>query len=146
MSPRTGLGARPVLGLVVKVKFMTENEFEKLVEQGIEMIPEEIREKMENVEIVVEDLPNPEQLRKAGVPAGSSLFGLYQGVPKSKRGNYYANVLPDKITLFQRVIERHCRTPEAIKERVKRTVWHEIAHHFGFNEQEVRDLEKKRFK
>ena len=125
---------------------MTQSEFEKLVEQGIELIPQEIRKKMENVEIVIEDVPNPGQLRRAGVPVGRSLFGLYQGVPKSKRGAYYANVLPDKITLFQRVIEAHCRTPEAIKERVKRTVWHEIAHHFGFNEQGVRDLEKKRFK
>ncbi len=124
---------------------MTYEEFEKLVEQGIELIPEEIRKKMENVEIVIEDVPNNDQLRKARVPAGGSLFGLYQGVPKSKRGAYYANVLPDKITLFQKIIEAHCRTPEAIKERVKRTVWHEIAHHFGFNEKEVRDLEEKKF-
>jgi len=125
---------------------MTQSEFEKLVEQGIEEIPPNIRKKMENVEIVIEDVPNAEQLRRAGVPAGSSLFGLYQGVPKSKRGVYYANVLPDKITLFKKVIESHCRTSEAIKERVKRTVWHEIAHHFGFDEKGVRDLEKKKFR
>ena len=65
---------------------------------------------------------------------------------KTEEGGYYANVLPDKITLFQKVIEKVAKTPEAIKERVRRTVWHEIAHHFGFNEKEVRNLEKKRFR
>ena len=125
---------------------MTKNEFKQLVEQGIAEIPFNIQEKMENVEIVIEDFPNKEQLKRAGIPQGHSLFGLYQGVPRSKRGAYYANVLPDKITLFQKVIEQHCQTPEAIKQRVKRTVWHEIAHHFGFNEKEVRELERKKFK
>jgi len=97
------------------------------------------------VEIVIEDWPNSWQLQQAGVKPGESLFGLYQGVPQTKRGAFYANVLPDKITLFQKVIEKNAKTPEAIKEMVKRTVWHEIAHHFGLNEKEVRDLERKKF-
>lgn len=120
-------------------------DFEQLVQQAIEELPERIRSKMENVEIVVEDLPTREQLIRAGVPRGHSLFGLYQGVPRTKRGAYYGNVLPDKITLFKRVIEGHCESPEAVKERVKRTVWHEIAHHFGFDEKGVRDLERRRY-
>jgi predicted Zn-dependent protease with MMP-like domain len=120
--------------------------FEKLVEEGLERLPQGIRNKMENVEIVIEEEPNSYQTERLGLKKGSSLFGLYQGVPKTKRGAYYGNVLPDKITLFQKVIEKHCKTPEAIKERVARTVWHEIAHHFGFNEEEVRNLEKKKFK
>ena len=125
---------------------MTHEEFEKLVEQGIAEIPPYIQKKMENVEIVIDDWPNPLQLQQAGLSRNSLLLGLYQGVPKTKRGGHYANVLPDKITLFQKTIESVAKTPKAIKERVKRTVWHEIAHHFGFNEKEVRDLEKKRFK
>ena len=124
---------------------MDYEEFEKLVEQGIAEIPKEFRDKMKNVEVVIEDIPNQQQLRQADVRPGSSLFGLYQGVPQTKRGGYYANVLPDKITLFQKIIERFAKTPEQIKEQVKRTVWHEIAHHFGLNEQEVRDLEHKKF-
>ena len=124
---------------------MTQQEFEKLVEQGIAEIPQKFRNKMKNVEIVIEDWPNSWQLQQAGVKPGESLFGLYQGVPQTKRGAFYANVLPDKITLFQKVIEKNARTPEAIKEMVKRTVWHEIAHHFGLNEKEVRDLERKKF-
>ncbi len=125
---------------------MEKQEFEKLVKQGIAEIPAHIQKKMENVDIVVEDWPSPVQLQQAGMPKNTLLFGLYQGVPKTKRGGYYANVLPDKITLFQKVIEKNAKTPEQIKEQVKRTVWHEIAHHFGFNEKEVRDLEKKRFR
>ena len=125
---------------------MNYEEFEILVKQGIAEIPEEFRKKMDNVEIVIEDTPSQQQLRQAGVRPGSSLFGLYQGVPQTKRGGYYANVLPDKITLFQKIIESFAKNPEQIKEQVKKTVWHEIAHHFGLNEKEVRDLEKKRFK
>ncbi len=125
---------------------MIYDEFEKLVKQGVAEIPEEFRKKMDNVEIVIEDAPNQQQLRQAGVRPGSSLFGLYQGVPQTKRGNYYANVLPDKITLFKEIIERFAKTPEQVKRQVTKTVWHEIAHHFGLNEKEVRDLEKKKFR
>jgi len=124
---------------------MNREEFEKLVEQGIAEIPQKFREKMKNVEIVIEDRPNRLQLQQAKVRPGGSLFGLYQGIPQTKRGAFYANVLPDKITLFQKVIEDFAKTPEEIKERVKRTIWHEIAHHFGFNEREVRQLERKKF-
>jgi predicted Zn-dependent protease with MMP-like domain len=125
---------------------MTKEEFEQLVDEGIGEIPEKMRKKMENVEIVIEEEPSPAQLQELKLSEKCSLFGLYQGVPHTKRGGFYANVLPDKITLFRKVIESHCRTPEAIKERVKRTVWHEIAHHFGFNEKEVREMERKRFR
>lgn len=120
-------------------------DFKQLVQQAIEELPERIRTKMDNVEIVIEDLPTKEQLTRAGVARGHSLFGLYQGVPQTKRGVYYGNVLPDKITLFKRVIEGRHQNTDAIKERVKRTVWHEIAHHFGFDEKGVRDLERKRY-
>ncbi len=124
---------------------MNREEFEQLVDEGIGEIPEKMRKKMENVDIVVEYEPTPAQLQELNLSGRCSLFGLYQGVPQSKRGGFYANVLPDKITLFQKTFEKHCRTPEEIKDRVKRTVWHEIAHHFGFSEKEVRDLERKKY-
>ena len=65
---------------------MTKQEFEKLVEQGIAEIPVHIQKKMENVDIVIEDLPSPVQLQQAGMPKNALLFGLYQGVPKNRRG------------------------------------------------------------
>ncbi len=125
---------------------MSHQDFEKLVEQGIAEIPAHIRKKMENVSIVVEDRPTELQLREVGLSKNSLLLGLYQGIPKTKRGGYYANVLPDKITLFQDSIEMIAKTPEEIKEQVRKTVWHEIAHHFGFDEKQVRRLEKKKFR
>lgn len=125
---------------------MDQHNFEKLVEQAIAEIPKEIRKKMENVEVVIEDEPSAEQREQLKLPGGSMLFGLYQGVPQAKRGAHYANVLPDKITIFKGPLERIAKTPERIKQRVKKTVWHEIAHHFGFSEKEVRDLERKKFR
>ncbi len=125
---------------------MKQEDFEELVRQGIAEIPQKFRDRMKNVDILVEDWPSPEQLGQARVPTDGLLFGLYQGVPQTKRGTYYANALPDKITLFQGSIEAVAKTPEEIKQKVRQTVWHEIAHHFGMSEKEVREAEKKRFK
>ena len=121
-----------------------QSEFEKLVEQAVQELPEKIRQKMENVAIVVEDRPSPEQLRKVGVRYGGILLGLYEGIPQVKWGRGFGGNLPDKITIFQESIERFAKTSEAIKELVKNTVWHEVAHHFGFEEKEIRELERKR--
>jgi len=121
-----------------------QSEFEKLVEQAVQELPEKIRQKMENVAIVVEDRPSLEQLRKVGVRYGGILLGLYEGIPQVKWGRGFGGNLPDKITIFQESIERFAKTSEAIKELVKNTVWHEVAHHFGFEEKEIRELERKR--
>lgn len=115
---------------------MTQNQFEKLVREGIRAIPKRFKDKLDNVDIVIEDWPN--------IPNKFSLLGLYQGVPRTKRTTHYGGVLPDKITIFQKPIERVANSEEEIRQIVKKTVWHEIAHHFGLNEKEVRNLEKKR--
>ena len=114
---------------------MTSQEFEKLVAEAIDSLPENIRKKMDNVEIVVEK----------GSPYGS-LLGLYQGVPKTSWARGFGMRLPDKITIFQLPLERAARSKEELKEVVKNVVWHEIAHHFGFDERKVRELEAKRKK
>ncbi|OGZ84621.1 MAG: hypothetical protein A2599_02955 [Candidatus Staskawiczbacteria bacterium RIFOXYD1_FULL_39_28] len=121
---------------------MTHEEFAKLVGEAIDSIDEKFLKKLKNVEIVIEDDPTPEQLQKLSL-RGGTLLGLYEGIPQIKR-EQYANVLPDKITIFKNSIEKVYSSPETIKKAVKDTVWHEIAHHFGMDEHQVRKAEQKR--
>ncbi len=123
---------------------MEHSKFEKLVEQSFLELPEKIRKTMENVAIVVEEQPTAYQLRKTGIRYAGFLFGLYEGVPKTVWGRGFGGHLPDKITIFQKSIENFTSTPKEIKKLVKNVVWHEIAHHFGLDEKEVRKLEEKR--
>jgi len=119
-------------------------DFEKLVQEATLTLPEDIQKKMENVAICVAQNPSKFELRKAGTRINNSLLGLYQGFPKTVWGrNNISGRLPDKITIFQDSITRLSKTEEDIKELVKIVVWHEIAHHFGFNEKQVRALESK---
>jgi predicted Zn-dependent protease with MMP-like domain len=122
---------------------MEIEKFEKLVEEGVKAIPQRFLEKLDNVAIVVEDEPSPDQMRKFRIGKGSALFGLYEGIPRDKRANY-SQVLPDKITIFKRPIEAFARSEEEIRKIVSDTVWHEIAHHFGMDEDMVREAERKR--
>jgi len=98
---------------------MDMHEFEDLVSQGIARIPENFLKKLENVAIVVEEEPSPEQIKKIMTEKNSLLFGLYEGVPQTKRGAYYS-ALPDKISIFKNPIEQYAQTPEEIKEIVKK--------------------------
>ena len=122
---------------------MQQGEFEKLVEEAVADLPEEIRQKMKNVAITVDQNPTREQLGKIGVRQGDFLLGFYEGTPETAWGKGFGGNLPDKITIFQESIDRFAKTPEDIKKMVKNVVWHEIAHHFGFKEKEVRKLEKR---
>jgi predicted Zn-dependent protease with MMP-like domain len=122
----------------------TNEQFEQLVKEGIDSIDEKFLQKLKNVEIVIEDDPTPFQLQKLHI-RGGFLFGLYEGIPQTKREGY-GQVLPDKITIFKNPIERFYSNPEDIKKAVANTVWHEIAHHFGSDERRVREAETKRKK
>ena len=112
---------------------MVNLEFRKLVAEALDDLLETNRKKMDNVEVVVEQ----------GSPRGHYL-GLYEGVPKTAWGRGFGMHLPDKITIFQEPLERMARSSEELRKIVKNTVWHEVAHHFGFSEKAVRELEKKR--
>jgi len=120
-----------------------DKQFEKLVEEGIKAIPKKFLKRLKNVDICIEERPNDFQLEKLKIGKGQLIFGLYEGVPQIKRGSYAQN-LPDKITIFKSPIEKVCHSKEKIKELVRDTVWHEIAHHFGLTESEVRKAEEKR--
>ncbi len=123
---------------------MKDEHFEKLINDGIESIPKEFLEKLENVAIVIEDEPTYAQRVKLRLRRGITLFGLYEGVSLLRRGMGYSGVLPDKITIFKNPILRYARDEDDLREMVRNTVWHEIAHHFGMNEHEVRRAEMRR--
>ena len=123
---------------------LNRKEFEKIVKEGIKAIPEKFLRKLENVAIIVEDEPTLAQKKKLNLHPSWTLFGLYEGVPQLERGANYSAVLPDKITIFQNPIEALAGDEKDIKEMVKNTVWHEIAHHFGMNEARVRQAEARR--
>lgn len=125
---------------------LTKEEFEKIVGEGVKAIPERFLQKLSNVAIVIEAEPTPAQRKKLNIHPGFTLLGLYEGVPQARRGSNYSAVLPDKITIFQNPIEATARDETDIKEIVKNTVWHEIAHHFGMDEAEVRQAEARRRK
>lgn len=119
---------------------MTGEEFEALVAEALDDLPPEILERMDNVAVTVAYWPGRAQLARAGVKSPNTLFGLYEGVPLTKRGTGYGMVPPDRITLFQGPLEAACGTLAAIREQVRRTVIHEIAHHFGIDEDRIREL------
>ncbi|MFH1841468.1 MAG: metallopeptidase family protein [Candidatus Nealsonbacteria bacterium] len=122
---------------------MNQEKFKTLVEKALEELPKNIQKAMDNVAVVIEDFPSKDDLKKTGTSIEGNLLGLYQGVPKTAWGRGFGMQLPDKITIFQNPIENFSSSFEEIQELVKIVVWHEIAHHFGFNEKKVRELEKK---
>jgi predicted Zn-dependent protease with MMP-like domain len=119
---------------------LSRRRFRHLVAQALQSIPEEIRRRLDNVAVVVEDWPSAEQLAAAGVGPEETLFGLYEGVPLTQRGITADPLLPDKITLFQGPLEEACATEGEMAEEIRRTVVHEIAHHFGIDERRLAEL------
>ncbi|MCK9351594.1 MAG: metallopeptidase family protein [Candidatus Paceibacterota bacterium] len=122
---------------------MTSDDFQKLVQEGIDVIPARFLARLSNVAFVVEDRPSAEQIEKKGTRRRSFLLGLYEGIPLTERGSEYGFVLPDKITIFKREIEDYAKDEKDIPDIVKDTVWHEVAHYFGMDEAEVREKEKR---
>ncbi|KKW18511.1 MAG: hypothetical protein UY60_C0010G0028 [Parcubacteria group bacterium GW2011_GWB1_50_9] len=120
---------------------LSREEFEDMVHGGIRAIPKKFLNLLDNVDIVVEDEPSTAQRRKMKLRSDMTLFGLYEGVPRTKRGSGYSFVLPDKITIFQKPIEEAARDEEHLRRIVRDTVWHEFAHHFGIEEGRVRAIE-----
>lgn len=120
---------------------MKLDEFKGLVEKAVENLPPEFQRRLENVDVVVEDWPTARQLRKVKCTHRSQLLGLYEGVPQTRRGRGYGLVLPDKISIFQKPIEGQCRWDDEIGGKVEEVVCHEIAHHFGLDEETLRRIE-----
>lgn len=120
---------------------MRKAAFERLVQEILDELPEEFSEKIENVEFVVEPLPSVQNRRKLRIGKDTMLMGLYQGVPLPFRSpTSYAGVLPDEIVIFQANIEATAGRPARIRDVLRRTLLHEIAHHFGISDRRLREL------
>lgn len=143
---RDGFVARRVLGdcgrCAYTRKRVSEHEhtsptdaltFEHLVQQAIDELPSDIRAEMSNVDVTIEDEP----------PPGQRLLGLYRGIPLTRRGSNYAGVLPDKITIYRGPLERmYGSDPNELRRQVRRTVRHEIAHHFGISDERLVEIDR----
>jgi predicted Zn-dependent protease with MMP-like domain len=105
--------------------------FEQIVVAALDELPEWIRERLDNVDVLIEEEPPPDQ------PA---LLGLYQGIPLTQRGFHYAGVLPDRITLFRGPIERAVRSEAELQGLIRHTVVHEFAHFFGISDDRLREI------
>jgi len=119
---------------------MDPESFEALVAEALETLPEFFREKLNNVVVLVEDWPDRETLRLAGARSPAALLGFYHGIPLTERTSGYNLVAPDEIIIYQKPIERVCRTKAEIIAQVRRTVMHEIAHHFGISDARLREI------
>ena len=118
---------------------MEREKFEEFVVKALNELPAEFQDRLENIDVIVQDYPTQGQLAKLG--HGMTLLGLYEGVPHIGRTQVYGMVLPDKITIFQKTIEAKCHTEKDIMIEIRRVVYHEIAHHFGLDDKLLKKIE-----
>ncbi len=120
---------------------MTHNEFEALVKDALKELPKEFKDRLQNVDVVIEEVLDMDTVTALGLGAKGRFLGLYQGVPLKDRNHYYGIVMPDKITLYKQNIELTCKERNLdIREEVKYVIQHEIAHHFGISDERLKDL------
>jgi predicted Zn-dependent protease with MMP-like domain len=116
---------------------MTPDEFRKHVAKALDSMPREFREKMENVEVIVEDFPNRETLRSVRARSRWDLLGLYVGVPITHRSVFDATYLPERIYLYRRPIMRAAGRSDRVVAAIRDVLLHEVGHHFGFSDEEL---------
>ena len=115
------------------------DEFETLVAEGLKLIPDEFLPYLDNVQVVIEEEPSAELLKEMGVTPNRTLLGLYTGTPLTKRSIEYSG-FPDRIVIFRRVFLERLNDRDEIRREVARTVLHEIAHHFGIDDDRLTEL------
>ncbi len=122
-----------------------ENYFEKLVDEAVLALPEKIKKAIDNVAFVVENEARRKKAGEMGIKKNEVLIGLYEGIPKIKRDDGYFGVLPDKITIFKKpIMELSGGSGEKLRKLVNETVWHEVGHHLGLNDAEIKILKIKK--
>ncbi|MFZ1946058.1 MAG: metallopeptidase family protein [bacterium] len=117
---------------------LDDDEFKEVVAQAIDDLPEEFRAKLDNVEVVVEEAPSREV--RGRLPGRGLVLGLYQGIPHKARSSHYGLVLPDRISLYKRNIERVSSDRRQVYMQIKKTLLHEIGHHFSLSDRDLRDI------
>jgi predicted Zn-dependent protease with MMP-like domain len=119
---------------------VSDEEFQVLIDQALTELPGEHAGNIKNVAILYEDIPTPEQRQKLQLRHDQTLLGLYEGTPLTKRQGM-AGVFPDRITLFKGPLTYHANTLPELKEQIKHTLWHEIAHYYGLDHDQIHELE-----
>ncbi len=119
---------------------MTNEQFEILVDEAVAAIPARFRNAIDNLAIVVEEFPDAWTLQSVGASSPYNLLGFYHGVPLTQRTQNYANVAPDRISIYRQPILAQCRTESEIRAMVMRVVHHEIAHHFGIDDDRLMEI------
>jgi predicted Zn-dependent protease with MMP-like domain len=120
---------------------VSDEDFEKLIGEQLDSLPEKYVKGLNNVLITFEDDPSPEQREQLKLHCNQTLFGLYQGIPMTQRNAAYNMVVPDKITIFKNPILWASHDIKSLQAQIRHTLWHEIAHHYGLDHDRIHALE-----
>ena len=116
---------------------ISPEEFESLVEKALEELPDQFADLLDNVVVLVEEEPDPEDLEALGMDPEDDLLGLYQGVPLAERDTFYMGALPDRVVLYRGPILRACANRRDVIREIRDTLVHELGHHFGMEEEDM---------
>ncbi len=119
---------------------MEREEFEAIVTAAVRTLPKEFRERIANVEFGVEDWARPDDYARTETPAGSTILGVYRGIPLPRRNAGYNMTLPDRIVIFQQPLQRMASDADDLAERIRHVVKHEIGHYFGISDDRLREI------
>lgn len=120
---------------------MEREEFEAVVAEAANNLPEAFRDRIANLEFSVEEWANGADYARTGTPSNAMLLGVYRGVPLTKRGGYYNMTLPDTIVVFRQPLQRLARDEADLRERIRHVVRHEVAHYFGISDDRLREID-----
>ena len=120
---------------------MEREEFEAVVAEAANNLPEAFRDQIANLEFSVEEWANGADYARTGTPSNAWLLGVYRGVPLTKRGGYYNMTLPDTIVVFRQPLQRIARDEADLRERIRHVVRHEVAHYFGISDDRLREID-----
>lgn len=122
---------------------LTDERFDELISRAMDELPQDYITNMQNVVIVQQDDPTPEQVEQMKLDPHHILLGLFEGVPLTQQGSGWSGMLPSKITLFKNPILATVSSESALFEQIKRTIWHEIAHYYGLNHSHMNHLQNR---